>query len=65
MRVATLTVTLAFFVSLTSAILSAQAPKPRTVWDGIYTDAQAERGQLAFNQSCTNCHTLEASGNRR
>jgi cytochrome c5 len=65
MRVATLTVTLAFFVSIGSAFLSAQAPKPRTVWDGIYTDAQAERGQLAFNQSCTNCHTLEATGTRR
>jgi len=65
MRVATLTVTLAFFVSLGSAFLSAQAPQPRTVWDGIYTDAQAERGQFAFNQSCTNCHTLEATGTRR
>jgi len=62
---ATLTLVLAFLVSTGSVILAAQTPKPRTVWDGIYTDAQAERGQLAFNQSCSNCHTVDASGNRR
>jgi len=66
-RVAMVTPATAFLVSIGSAILGAQAapPQGRTVWDGIYTDAQAERGLLAFNQSCTNCHTLEAAGNRR
>jgi hypothetical protein len=45
---------------LTSAVLSAQeaAPRPRTVWDGAYTDTQAERGRTAYEASCARCHTL-------
>lgn len=46
-----------------SALLNAQ---PRTVWDGVYTDAQAARATATFSQSCSNCHTLsqDGSGNR-
>jgi S-disulfanyl-L-cysteine oxidoreductase SoxD len=47
------------------ALMSAQAPAAgRTVWDGVYTDAQATRGTQVFAQTCTNCHTLAAQGNR-
>jgi hypothetical protein len=35
-----------------------------TVWDGVYTDAQAVRGTSTFGQSCSNCHTLTSQGNR-
>lgn len=28
----------------------------RSVFGGIYTEAQAERGQAAYQQSCTQCH---------
>jgi hypothetical protein len=28
------------------------------VWDGAYTDAQAERARQTFDQRCSNCHTL-------
>ncbi|HET9359022.1 MAG TPA: cytochrome c [Vicinamibacterales bacterium] len=45
------------------ALLTAQAPA-RTVWDGVYTDAQAERATATFNQSCARCHTLTADGTR-
>ena len=48
-------------VSVWSALLSAQV---KTVWDGVYTDAQAERATLVFGTSCSNCHTLGADGNR-
>jgi mono/diheme cytochrome c family protein len=34
----------------------------RTVWDGVYTDAQAARGMMAFGQSCSGCHALAAEG---
>jgi mono/diheme cytochrome c family protein len=34
----------------------------RTVWDGVYTEAQAARGQMAFGQSCSGCHVLAAEG---
>jgi mono/diheme cytochrome c family protein len=34
----------------------------RTVWDGVYTEAQAARGVMAFGQSCAGCHALAAQG---
>ena len=34
----------------------------RTVWDGVYTEAQAARGVTAFGQSCAGCHALAAEG---
>lgn len=34
----------------------------RTVWDGVYTDAQAARGVTAFSQSCAGCHALAPEG---
>ena len=43
-------------------LLKAQAAGVRTVWDGVYTDAQAARGTSAFSQSCSNCHTLASQG---
>jgi quinoprotein glucose dehydrogenase len=36
------------------ATLSAQATK--SVWDGVYTKAQAERGQPLYKQYCASCH---------
>jgi hypothetical protein len=51
---------------LTSGILvSSQAPaKGRTVWDGVYTEAQAERATGVFGASCAGCHALTPEGNR-
>ena len=43
-------------------LLKAQTAGVRTVWDGVYTDAQAARGTSAFSQSCSNCHTLASQG---
>ena len=56
----------AFAVSMSVALLHAQAQKGPTVWDGAYTDAQAERATAAFSTSCSRCHTLteDGSGNR-
>ena len=55
-----------FVVSMSIALVHAQAPKTATVWDGVYTDAQAERATAAFSANCSRCHTLTAdgSGNR-
>ena len=35
----------------------------RTVWDGVYTEVQARRGETVFVQACSNCHgrTLEGA----
>lgn len=42
----------------------AQAPAPRSLWDGIYTDAQASRASAEFSQTCARCHSLTAEGSR-
>jgi mono/diheme cytochrome c family protein len=64
-----LTPSLMIVVLLTSAgrvLMNAQAPAAvRTVWDGVYTDAQAARGTATFNSVCSNCHTLSAQGTQK
>jgi S-disulfanyl-L-cysteine oxidoreductase SoxD len=61
-----LLVTSAVFVAVAAhAVLGAQAkPAGKTVWDGAYTDAQAERATATFGASCARCHTLTADGSR-
>jgi cytochrome c5 len=46
-----------------TAWLAAQAPAGRTVWEGVYSETQAERGTAIFGQSCSNCHTFSPQGN--
>jgi quinoprotein glucose dehydrogenase len=33
-----------------------------SVWDGVYSDAQAARGETAYRQACANCHGPELEG---
>lgn len=40
------------------------APKGRTVWDGVYTETQADRATATFGQTCSRCHTLTPEGAR-
>ena len=54
-----------FLASAGNEVMSAQdAAAPKTVWDGVYTDAQAERATAIFSQTCSRCHTLTPEGNR-
>ena len=41
--------------------LRAQGPPSRSVWDGVYTEEQAKRGEQLYNKNCGACHgeTLE------
>ena len=34
----------------------------RTVWDGIYTQAQADRGDVLYQEWCASCHASDLSG---
>lgn len=54
-----------FLASAGSVLITAQASKGRTVWDGVYTDAQAERATGVFSQTCARCHTLTSESNSR
>lgn len=37
----------------------------QTVWDGVFTAAQAERGKTAYETSCVNCHNKDLAGSVR
>ena len=41
-------------VAIVSSLVYSQAP--RTVQDGVYSDAQAARGQALYATSCAGCH---------
>jgi hypothetical protein len=49
-------------VATSSALWARQAAAGKTVWDGVFTAAQAERGRLAFQQHCAECHGGNLNG---
>ena len=38
------------------------AQTSRTVWDGVYTDDQAKRGEGFYGKECASCHGGELTG---
>lgn len=34
----------------------------RSVWDGVYTEAQAKRGEAVYRQNCASCHGVALEG---
>jgi mono/diheme cytochrome c family protein len=40
----------------------AQEPPTRSVWDGVYTQDQAARGQSLYTKECAACHGQSLSG---
>ena len=47
-------------ITISTAALTAQAA--RTVWDGIYSDEQAERGRVLYADRCARCHGDSLTG---
>ncbi|MEP6961597.1 MAG: cytochrome c [Acidobacteriota bacterium] len=45
---------------MASGLLFAQSG--RTVWDGVYTEAQAARGQALYTSTCAGCHGTSLTG---
>jgi mono/diheme cytochrome c family protein len=43
------------------SLARAQAPA-RTTWSGIYTEAQANRGQAVYEEQCSSCHSPDLKG---
>ena len=39
-----------------------QPPAARTIWSGVYTDAQAARGEKAYKLACGYCHKDDLTG---
>jgi mono/diheme cytochrome c family protein len=45
-----------------AAALTLHAQESRTVWDGVYSDAQAKRGEAVYAETCANCHGADLEG---
>lgn len=45
-----------------AAMGTSQDPQSRSVWDGVYTEAQAQRGKPLYNQHCASCHAGMLTG---
>ena len=39
-----------------------RAQTMRSVWDGVYTEKQAKRGAVLFDQECASCHGPAGAG---
>ena len=37
-------------------------PQPRSTWDGVFTEAQAKRGDAIYAERCASCHAPDLSG---
>ena len=54
-----LSVSLYFVIA---SVAFGQTKPTRNVWDGVYTSAQADRGDKLFAASCAMCHGANMSG---
>jgi mono/diheme cytochrome c family protein len=41
---------------------STVAAQEKTQWDGVYTEAQAKRGEALYGQYCASCHGPDLAG---
>jgi quinoprotein glucose dehydrogenase len=56
---------IAFGPFLTTLVLHSVVhaqPPTKSVWDGVYSQAQAERGRGLYSQECASCHGAELTG---
>lgn len=60
-RIAPLALAAATAVALPSIALS-QGAAGRSVWSGVYSKAQADRGTAAYAQHCASCHGDSLAG---
>ena len=51
----------AAMISATSALCAQGAM--RSIWDGVYTSAQADKGKALFGDNCAKCHGGTLDGN--
>ena len=47
---------------IAAAVLLLAAAQARTTRDGVYTEAQATRGERIYGMSCASCHAPDLSG---
>src|SRR5215831_925252 len=50
------------FVSSVAAVGVILAAAERTVWEGVFSAAQAQRGKAAYQANCASCHADDLAG---
>jgi mono/diheme cytochrome c family protein len=51
------------FLALSAAVTpESNDPNERSVWSGVYTPSQAQRGRETFASSCAMCHKADLTG---
>ncbi len=55
----------ALAATMVASVLEAQDDTFISIWDGVYTPAQAERGKATFDLSCSRCHNSDLTGSDR
>ena len=45
-----------------AALAGQEKAAKRSVWEGVYSDAQADRGQAQYERSCAGCHQSDLQG---
>jgi mono/diheme cytochrome c family protein len=61
-RVGVFTIVAAAAFLLSYVPMHAGQDTTKTVWDGVYTKAQAQKGEAIYNEKCSKCHGSDASG---
>lgn len=49
-------------IAACALVRAADGQAATTVWDGVYTEAQAERGRTSYQQACISCHREDLRG---
>jgi S-disulfanyl-L-cysteine oxidoreductase SoxD len=62
-RTATVIAALAVFAA-GAGVLAQNPPAKQSVWDGVYTEVQAARGERQYGRSCEPCHGPDMSGDQ-
>ena len=52
----------AIAVAVAAIVVASVAAQSRTVWDGVYSEAQATRGRELYSAKCQSCHGADLSG---
>jgi S-disulfanyl-L-cysteine oxidoreductase SoxD len=60
--VSRLSTALAFTLLIVAGRPSAAQEPSLSQWDGVYSDEQAERGRLLYEQRCASCHARDLQG---
>ena len=50
-------------IALSHSAVAAFQAKPRSIWEGVYSEEQAKRAEPLYAEKCANCHGAELTGN--